>query len=51
MRKKYKLKDIDFLIILFAFIFMLAFMSYAPITVLMIIVLIFGLLALSCRVE
>lgn len=46
---KYKPKDIDFLIILFAFVFMLAFISYAPIPVLMTIILIFGLLILSCR--
>ena len=48
---RYKLKDIDYLIITFAFVFTLAFISCAPIAVLMIIVLIFGLLVLSCGVE
>ena len=48
---RYKLKDIDYLIITFAFVFTLAFISHAPILTLMLIVLFYAIFACFCRGE
>ena len=48
---RYKLKDIDYLIITFVFVFALAFISCAPVSTLMLIVLFYAVLACFCRGE